>query len=177
MTTAVAEPPVKADAGWDAARKRKLAHAHVLAAAIYRDLVKDGFSISGPMVETKSFLPDFQRSLILQAAEKLGFPVESRRELTPVQLAQICERLREQMRERGIPIPRKGRKGKQSLGEKIQVILDKAGQLGWTQQTLDAFVERQARNAPIDTHEKADAVLAGLNGILRHRDTEAQRKD
>lgn len=191
MATATAERPrrrargKKAEGLLEQARVAKLRHAHFLARLIFEHLVKTGVRRGHGW----EILQDFQRAAILSTALNLGLRrpdgavIASRSQLTAVQLGQICTALRQQMKERKIPIPRAGRRKSggsqesgcrhQTLGELLQVILDKAGQLGWPQQTLDSFIERQC-HGELRTVAHAQAVLGGLNGILRHQEAEKQ---
>ena len=189
MSTATLEKP-KLDAVAERARKKKLGHAHVLAAAIFQHYMSEVMHKpqSAVLAYSRSQeLGEFQRALILKTAGELGFPVKSRAELSPMQLGAICTALRRQMKEKGIPIPRSGKKhGRKPdrdalvTDEQMQLIYDLAGQCmtahGWTEQTFARFLQRQlGGRREIRTVADADAVLFGLKGVLRHTDTEAQR--
>ncbi len=180
-----------------AVRANKMRHAHALASAIfryYRDQEAPG---------TGQDLSEFQRALILKTAAELGFPVASRAELSGLQLAKVCNALRNRMDELGIPIPRSSRNRPdpsagswssraesrdersrradtgQTVGELLAVIFDLAGQVGWDQAQLDRFTIRQLRGygtSQIESEEHAQAVLGGLKGIQRHTHSAGERK-
>ena len=187
MTTATLEKP-KLDAVAERARKKKLGHVHVLAQALFDHFIAKQCHVDVSCVDSsgRRVLQDFQKSLILEAAARLGFPVQSRAELSPMQLGAICTRLRERMEVEGIPIPRSGKKrGRKpdsdaaATDEQMQLIYDLAGQCmtahGWTEQTFARFLQRQlGGRREIRSVADANAVLFGLKGVLRHTDTEVR---
>ena len=167
-------------------RVTKLRHAHFLIRVIYENYITgDGFSWE-PEASGARILGEFQKALILETAAKLGWPVQSRKDLSAMQLGAICGALRKQMTERGIAIPRthksrrRGQVADDALAtrEEQQLILDLLGRClterGWNQAQAEEFLRRQLRHWNLswpETHGQAGAVMYGLKAILR-RDEE-----
>lgn len=185
MTTATA---IKAAGAPEAARVTKLRHAHFLAGLIYRHYIRE--VMRDPRGAILSYSPkalgQFQKALILETAAKLGWPVQSRKDLSAMQLAAICGALRKQMAERGIAIPgaRKTRRRGELADdapisqEEQQLILDLLGRTlterDWTQPQAEQWLRRQLQRWNLDwpqTHGHARAIIFGLKAILRREPT------
>ncbi len=180
--------PTKTAGAPESARVTKLRHAHLLATVVFNDYVREAGFARESGVSRARVLAEFQKALILQTAVKLGWPVESRKDLSAMQLGAICGALRKQMDERGIAIPRARKSGRRgeladdaaATQEEQQLILDLLGRCmtdhKWTQSQAEQFLRRQLHRWNLDwpeTHGQARAVMFGLKAILR-RDNEGK---
>ncbi len=180
MTTATTTKTASAP---EAARVTKLRHAHFLIRVIFDEYVREGGISWESGVPRSRVLGEFQRGLILRTASELGWTVQSRKDLSAMQLGAICGALRKQMTERGIAIPhaRKSRRRGEVADdapvtqEEQQLILDLLGRCliehGWNQAKAEEFLRRQLHRWNLtwpETHGQARAVIFGLKGILRH---------
>ena len=188
-TTTKSASPIRASAP-EAARVAKLRHAHFLAGVVYRHYIRERAHDSQGAVLSYSTKTqgEFQKALILETAVNLGWPVQSRSELSAVQLAAICGALRKQMDERGIAIPRAHRSSRAKsrdlldsdpvTQEEQQLILELLGRClterDWTQTQAEQFLRRQLHRWKLDwpqTHGQARAIIGGLKAILRREPT------
>ena len=181
MTTATTTKTASAP---ESARVTKLRHAHFLAGVVHRHYLRErNHDSQGAVLSYSSkTLGEFQKALILETAAKLGFPVQSRKDLSGMELGAICGALRKQMAERGIAIPRarkSGRRGEladeaSATQEEQQLILDLLGRCmtdhNWTQSQAEQFLRRQLHRWNLawpETQGQARAVMFGLKAILR----------
>lgn len=186
MTTATAERQPKAGGpraqkGIGRARQRRLAEAHVLSGYLYEH--------AGAESVPAASKADYQKKLILAAAEQLGWKVESRRELSAAQLGVICTLLRKMIEALGLPGPearrdqRAAQTGEPTTAQwnQITLLTDRAySELDWSPAHLRNWQRRSLRiTSPRGPRTQAEArrVIFGLEGILKHghRATEAQR--
>lgn len=175
MTTAV-ETKLKRDKAW----LRRSGEAHVLAAAIFEHYRKTGefgerFSLQKPA--GADFKASFLKMLILEWAARLGFPVGSRKDLTAEQIGHLCTALRARMQELGIPEPEQTRPPEAATTsdwKQLTKLFDDVERArGWTPAHRLNFVKRQIGRRSLRhlTHGEAQAVIRGLDGVLRHGST------
>ena len=173
--------PVEGRRSLEAARRKRLAEAHVLAAAMYRWMAENDPGGAKALLA----LPNFQRHVILREAKNLSFEAESRRDLTAQQLGEICSSLRRWMQQHGIEEPesRRDRQAKKQGGietsqwRQLTLLIDRVErELTWSRAHLRNWMRSSLniRSARPRTQEEAKRLIRGLEGVLRHAKKESR---
>lgn len=116
------------------------------------------------------------RAVILAEAAELGVRAASRAELSAATLQKICDRLKEQMKREGIPVPRSKRRRDNSLRGDVMRRYWLVAEIlmtdhGWTKDQVDATVARVLRGKhgvrTVQTAAHARAAHFALQAQLR----------
>ena len=162
-------------------------------------------SSENPMHEARCTKPDYQKKIILAAAEALGFRAQSRRELTPEQLGRISTTLRGMIEALGLPSLEQARDSSRAVVEGQEPTTSDWKQFtkvysdllasGWSDARFKAWLMKYHRRRTVRHLPAAQfrAVIRGIEGILKHghgsavahhperkskdRGTEARRED